>query len=422
MKRMFPTTISGIVTLMIGVGLCGSGIKAWGGGAFCADNMRGILPPPRIPNCFTRNITTGNYSPATCFRSPIIPMCSANGFVMKPYGDAVYVGTGLSVVAFLVAIELFGSPFMRNCNVALALFFGCFISGVVTVDGKSFWNEAIIERAPGITFVFVKTFPLSIYGPMIIPSLICFIITTIETIGDITAVEEGSHEPTTGPEHDKHIQGGTMSDGLNSILACLCTSLPNTTFSQNNGIIVLTNCASRMAGIFAALWLLLWGIIAKFGAFFVAIPDCVLGGMTAFLFANVAVSGIKLIASDGLPRRDRVIAMIALGAGIGVAIVPGFVTNSLWDIKPDMTRLQRGVRDGIIITLSTPYCIAGLVAVILHLIMPMDPPAQGPNKVKDTSFRVYPTPPESEKLEVKAIDGDSSSVEGSRHPVDSLRV
>lgn len=57
---------------------------------------------------------------------------------------------------------------------------------------------------------------------------------------------------------------------------------------------MLTRCASRAAGICCGLWLLLWGIIAKFGAFFVAIPDCVLGGMTTFLFANVAVTGIKV--------------------------------------------------------------------------------------------------------------------------------
>jgi uric acid-xanthine permease len=84
---------------------------------------------------------------------------------------------------------------------------------------------------------------------MILPSLIAYVVTTVETIGDITATEEGSREETEGERHDRHVQGGLTVDGLWSILSCLMTSMPNTTFSQNSGIIVLTRCASRAAGI-----------------------------------------------------------------------------------------------------------------------------------------------------------------------------
>ena len=78
----------------------------------------------------------------------------------------------------------------------------------------------------------------------------------------------------------ERIQGGLLGDGLSSFVAALGTSLPNTTFSQNNGVISLTRCASRQAGLAAAGWLLLAGILAKIAAFFATIPDCVLGGMT----------------------------------------------------------------------------------------------------------------------------------------------
>jgi NCS2 family nucleobase:cation symporter-2 len=72
--------------------------------------------------------------------------------------------------------------------------------------------------------------------------------------------------------------------------------MPVTTFAENNGVLSLTRCASRWAGLSAACWLLFLGVFAKVAAFITSIPDCVLGGMTTFLFANVMVSGAPLIA------------------------------------------------------------------------------------------------------------------------------
>jgi uric acid-xanthine permease len=91
----------------------------------------------------------------------------------------------------------------------------------------------------------------------------------------------------------KRIQGGITGDALSSFFAALATSLPNTTFSQNNGVISLTRCASRHAGLAAAGWLFVMGIFAKIAAFITTIPDCVLGGMTTFLFASVTISGAE---------------------------------------------------------------------------------------------------------------------------------
>lgn len=82
--------------------------------------------------------------------------------------------------------------------------------------------------------------------------------------------------------------------GLSGIFSALGTSLPLTTFAQNNGVIALTAVASRWAGWAAAAWLFLLGVFAKFGAWVLSIPPCVLGGMTTFLFANVIASGIKV--------------------------------------------------------------------------------------------------------------------------------
>ena len=109
------------------------------------------------------------------------------------------------------------------------------------------------------------------------------------------------------------MQGGLLADGCNSLLAALMTTAPNTTFSQNNGVIALTRCASRAAGLSCAVFLFLFGVIGKFGGVVASIPDCVLGGMTTFLFANVIVSGITVLSKVPMTRRNRFILALSLG-------------------------------------------------------------------------------------------------------------
>jgi xanthine/uracil permease len=154
----------------------------------------------------------------------------------------------------LVLIELFGSVFMKNCNVIIALLFGYFVAGVSDYNGDNYVLTENIRSADSITFLWVETFPLGIYGPAIIPLLISFLVTTVETVGDLTAVYEVSELDTESPEYTESIQGGLFADAVSSILAGFFTSMPNTTFSQNNGVISLTKCASRRAGYACGFW------------------------------------------------------------------------------------------------------------------------------------------------------------------------
>lgn len=128
MRRAVPPLVSGVAVSLIGIGLVGSGIKNWGGGAFCGDNYKGILPPKELGSeCFVANtsVPDGFSSVGTCYASPIIPKCSpGNGDVVEYFGNGAYLGMGLAVAGFMVIIELFGSAFMRNASVVLGLLFG----------------------------------------------------------------------------------------------------------------------------------------------------------------------------------------------------------------------------------------------------------------------------------------------------------
>ena len=128
---------------------------------------------------------------------------------------------------------------MKNCNVIIALLFGYMIAGLSSHDGNNYVDTSVIKNADWITFLWTTTFPLGFYAPAVIPCLIAFGVTTVETVGDISATYEVSELDNTGQEFLESLQGGLLSDSLCSIFAGLGTSMPNTTFSQNNGVIAL---------------------------------------------------------------------------------------------------------------------------------------------------------------------------------------
>ena len=116
--------------------------------------------------------------------SPIpSPLCTAGNVDYLGYGSPEFFGLGFSVLCFLVLIELFGSTFMKNSNVILALLFGFLVAGCSRKDGNRFVTEDAIDAAPDITFLWVYTFKIGFYPPAIFPLLIAYTVSSIETIG-----------------------------------------------------------------------------------------------------------------------------------------------------------------------------------------------------------------------------------------------
>lgn len=152
----------------------------------------------------------------------------------------------------------------HDITVIIALCFGYLIAALANYQGLDYVNTQNIQNADPVTFLWVHTFPLGLYGPAVIPLLIAYLVTTVETVGDISAVYEVSELSTESQDYSDSLQGGLTSDSFASILAGLFTTMPNTTFSQNNGVIALTKCASRRAGYAAGCWLLIMGIFSKF--------------------------------------------------------------------------------------------------------------------------------------------------------------
>jgi xanthine/uracil permease len=154
------------------------------------------------------------------------------------------------------------------------------------------------------------------------------------------------------------------------MFAGLATITPMSTFAQNNGVIALTRCANRTAGYFCCFFLIVMGIFSKFSASLVAIPASVLGGMTTFLFASVAVSGLRIATTNVFTRRTRFILTASLALGVGAILVPNWFSY-VFTYSGDNKALQ-GFFDAIVLVLESGFAVTAFISIVLNLLLPAE--------------------------------------------------
>ncbi|ROT36557.1 uric acid-xanthine permease [Sodiomyces alkalinus F11] len=337
--RIFPPIVTGPTVLLMGVKLIQSGFRNWMGGTGpCSSPSTAVGFFERCPNIAAPNAL--------------------------PWGSPEYFGLGFSVFVTIILSERFGSPIMKSCSVIVGLLVGCIIAA-----STGYFDRSGIDNAPVALFIWVHTFKLTLYGPLVLPLMAVYIICATEAIGDITATCDVSRVEVHGQTYESRIQGGVLADGLNGILASLMTLTPVTTFSQNNGIIALTRCASRAAGYCCCFFLIIMGIFSKFAASLISIPSPVLGGMTTFLFASVAVSGMAIINRGVVfNRRNRFILTAGFVFGYGGILLPGYFANVL-PYDGDNTGL-RGFLDAITLIVETGFAMTTIINMVLNLVLP----------------------------------------------------
>ena len=118
-----------------------------------------------------------------------------------------------------------------------------------------------------------------------------------------------------------------LADGITSTVSALFGGFPSATYAQNNGVIQLTGVASRRVGYYMAAILLLLGIFPAVGRLISVVPPPVIGALAMMLFGLVAVSGLRLILSEGLGQREGLIVALSLGVGLGLPTQPGLLAG-----------------------------------------------------------------------------------------------
>lgn len=337
LSRVFPPLITGPTVLLIGASLIKSAMQDWGGGASCGfdPSARMLCPSPDAPHAL-------------------------------PWGSPEFIGLGFLVFVTIIICERFGPPILKSCSVVVGLLVGSIVAAAC-----NYFESSGIAAAPVASFAWVHTFPLTIYPPLILPLLALYIVIMMESIGDITATCDVSRLQVEGATFDSRIQGGVLGNGLTCLLAGLMTISPMSVFAQNNGVIALTKCANRTAGYCCCLFLIVMGIFSKFAAALVAIPSAVLGGMTAFLFSSVAISGIRIISTIDFTRRNRFILTASFALGMGITLVPDWWAY-VFSYGGDNRALE-GLLNAVDLVMENGFAVCAISGVVLNLVIPEEP-------------------------------------------------
>ena len=267
------------------------------------------------------------------------------------YGSFLNWSVALLVVLVTLGLKFFGRGMIRVSAVLIGIIVGyvyTILVGILPIGAiAASWESAAAFALPQ---PFKYGFEFSVAAIMGF-CLVAFV-SAIETVGDVSATTKGGagREAT-----DEEIQGATYADGLGSAIAGIFGSMPNTSLSQNVGLIVMTGVMSRWVVTIGAFFLILCGLVPKVGGLIGSMPIEVLGGGVIVMFGMVAAAGVSILSEVNWNRRNMVIFAISLSIGLGLQLEPGSVAA-----LPETLRI-----------LATSGMLpAALLAIVLNLALP----------------------------------------------------
>ncbi len=320
LRKLFPPVVTGTVVLAIGLSLISVGVNSFAGGSGARD-----------------------------------------------FGSWENLLVGFVVLVVIVILKHFTKGITSTSSILIGIIFGyvlCAVLGAVLpttgvdAEGAAFtkaWvvNWSKVGEAAWISVPKLLPVKPTFNMAAIIPIGIMFIVTAVETVGDTAGCIEGGmgREAT-----DSELSGAVTCDGLGSSFAALFGVLPNTSFSQNVGLVAMTKVVNRFALSIGAIFLVLCGLSPKLAAVVSIMPQSVLGGAAVMMFSTIAISGIQLITKYGVTNRIITIVSVALGVGYGLGATAGAITG----LGSSVNLVFGG--SGIV--------PAALLAIILNLVIP----------------------------------------------------
>ena len=322
LRRFFPAVVTGTVVLSIGLSLISVGVGSFGGGSSAKD-----------------------------------------------YGSMENLLLGTLVLVVIIALKHGTKGMTSVSSILIGIIVGYIAAAImalvlpttgVTAEGVEYTKAWVLnwdKVAQAKWFAVPALMPVKlVFDPRaIVPVLIMFVVTAVETVGDISGVIEGgmAREAT-----DSELSGGVVCDGVGSSLASLFGVLPNTSFSQNVGLVTMTKVVNRFALATGAVFLILCGLFPKLSALISIMPQSVLGGAAVMMFSSIVVSGIGLITKEKMTVRNTTIVSVALGLGYGLGANSGVLAG-----LPQSVQLIFG---------GSGIVPAALVAIILNIVLPKE--------------------------------------------------
>lgn len=318
LRKLFPPVVTSLVVISIGLSLLPVGVKYFAGGAGAAD-----------------------------------------------FGSPKHLLVGTIVILVIVILQNFAKGFIKSSAILIGIIVGYTVSVCMGMVDFTSVKEASWISLPK---PFVMGFEFRMDA--IISMAIMYIATTVETIGDVSAIAVGGlgREAT-----DKELAGGVVADGVSSLVAAIFGLAPNTSFSQNVGLVAVTKVVNKFVIMTGAVFLILAGFFPKLSALLSVMPQSVLGGAAVIMFAMIFVSGLQSLLNEGIDGRNGLIVALAIGIGVGVGNVPEAL-----DQLPSFIG-QIFAQNGIIMTF--------VIASVLNLVLPKD--KEEDNNTVESSEKEY---------------------------------
>ena len=249
---------------------------------------------------------------------PVSMDWAAGGVGSTDYGSLQNLSIALFVLIITLLLNRYGNGLISTASVLIGMVIGYIICIPLGKVDFTLVKEASWFAFPSI-FQYGVDFSLS----NVIAFIPAYIVTTIETVGCLSSICEVSKVKIT----DKIVGQGVLADGVGSAMAGALGTFPNTTFSQNVGLIPLTRNASRSVAVMAGILLVGLGFFPKFAALINIMPQPVLGGVGIVMFGTIAASGIKTLSKVEINNRNLLIIATSIGLGLGVTFRPDFIAQ-----------------------------------------------------------------------------------------------
>ena len=257
------------------------------------------------------------------------------------------------VIAVTLAVKFFARGFLSVAAVLIGL-----IAGYAVAYVMGDVNLSNVAKAGWFAAPVPFKFGFEVNMAIVVGMCLMAFVSAVETVGDVSGVCKGGagREAT-----DDEVRGATFADGLGTAIAGVFGGLPNTSFSQNVGLVAMTGVMSRHVVTCGAIFLIVCGFIPKIGAVVQSVPITVLGGGVIVMFGMVAAAGASMLSDVRWNSRNMVIFALALSIGLGFQLVPEAVGR-----LPDLLR----------VLMVSGLLPAAVIAIALNLVLPDELPGE----------------------------------------------
>lgn len=290
-KKLFPPVVTGPVIVVIGVGLSSTAINDCTGTADLSQGIDGAA--------------------------------------------GLNIGIALFTLVMVVVFSIFAKGFFKLVPILLGIASGYLLCVILHFTGVFTMDFSAIQNSPwfnipfatvdgdGVPFGSIPKFDAGVILSIAPIALVTF----MEHIGDIT-----TNSAVVGKDFlkDPGLHRTLLGDGLATLFAGLLGGPPNTTYSENTGVLATTKNYNPLLLRIAAVFAIILGLFGKFGAVLQTIPGPVKGGVEVVLFGMIAAIGIRTLAEANLDftnSRNLIIVALILVFGLGIGAIGGIVVH-----------------------------------------------------------------------------------------------